>query len=94
MPMPRPARVNGATVLRHTKVEELVQTPDGTWDVITNKGTIHAEHVVNAGGPWWARECGRMVGIELPVLAMEHMYLPDRRDGGSGPHTTKPPARN
>ncbi|MEW4456916.1 FAD-dependent oxidoreductase [Roseibium algicola] len=68
------ARVNGATVLRHTKVEELVQTPDGTWDVITNKGTIHAEHVVNAGG-LWARECGRMVGIELPVLAMEHMYL-------------------
>ncbi|MES0812035.1 FAD-dependent oxidoreductase [Roseibium sp. SCPC15] len=68
------ARVNGATVYRHTKVEELVQTPDGTWDVITNKGTIHAEHVVNAGG-LWARECGRMVGIELPVLAMEHMYL-------------------
>jgi dimethylglycine dehydrogenase len=68
------ARVNGATVLRHTKVEELVQTADGTWDVITNKGTIRAEHVVNAGG-LWARECGRMVGIELPILAMEHMYL-------------------
>ncbi|PVB61833.1 FAD-dependent oxidoreductase [Labrenzia sp. 011] len=70
----RAARVNGATVYRHTKVEELVQTPDGTWDVITDKGTIRAEHVVNAGG-LWARECGRMVGIELPVLAMEHMYL-------------------
>ncbi|WP_415715416.1 GcvT family protein [Roseibium sp.] len=68
------ARVNGATVYRHTKVEELVQTPEGTWDVITNKGTIRAEHVVNAGG-LWARECGRMVGLELPVLAMEHMYL-------------------
>jgi len=68
------ARVNGATVYRHTKVEELVQTPDGTWDVITDKGTIRAEHVVNAGG-LWARECGRMVGIELPVLAMELMYL-------------------
>ena len=36
--------------------------------------TIHAEHVVNAGG-LWAREVGRMVGLELPVLAMEHMYL-------------------
>ena len=33
-----------------------------------------AEHVVNAGG-LWAREVGRMVGLELPVLAMEHMYL-------------------
>ncbi len=68
------ARINGATIYRHTKVEELVQTPDGEWDVITDKGTIRAEHVVNAGG-LWARECGRMVGIELPVLAMEHMYL-------------------
>ncbi|EEE46155.1 GcvT family protein [Roseibium alexandrii] len=68
------ARINGAEIYRHTKVEEMVQTPEGTWDVITDKGTIRAEHVVNAGG-LWARECGRMVGIELPVLAMEHMYL-------------------
>ena len=68
------ARLQGAEIYRHTKVEELIQTPDGTWDVVTNKGTIRAEHVVNAGG-LWARECGRMVGIELPVLAMEHMYL-------------------
>jgi dimethylglycine dehydrogenase len=30
--------------------------------------------VVNAAG-LWAREVGRMVGLELPVLAMEHMYL-------------------
>jgi dimethylglycine dehydrogenase len=42
--------------------------------VHTNKGDVRAEHVVNCGG-LWAREVGRMVGIELPVLAMEHMYL-------------------
>jgi dimethylglycine dehydrogenase len=35
---------------------------------------VHAEHVVNAGG-LWAREVGRMVGLELPILAMEHQYL-------------------
>ena len=35
---------------------------------------MKAEHVVNCGG-LWAREVGRMVGVELPVLAMEHMYL-------------------
>ena len=68
------ARIGGAEVYRHTKVEDLAQRADGTWDVITNQGTIHAEHVVNAGG-LWAREVGRMVGLELPVLAMEHMYL-------------------
>ncbi|NQV97771.1 MAG: GcvT family protein [Acidimicrobiaceae bacterium] len=68
------ARQAGAEVYRHTKVESLRQRKDGTWDVITDKGEIHTEHVVNAGG-LWAREVGRMVGIELPVLAMEHMYL-------------------
>ena len=26
-------------------------------------------------GGLWARECGRMVGLELPILAMEHQYI-------------------
>ncbi|MFM8988868.1 MAG: FAD-dependent oxidoreductase, partial [Alphaproteobacteria bacterium] len=68
------ARKLGANIERFTKVEELIQNPDGTWRVITNRGEIHAEHVVNAGG-LWAREVGHMVGREHPVLAMEHMYL-------------------
>jgi dimethylglycine dehydrogenase len=68
------ARKLGARVERFTKVEELIQQPDHSWRVITNKGEVHAEHVVNAGG-LWAREIGRMVGREHPVLAMEHMYL-------------------
>ncbi|MFA5775135.1 MAG: FAD-dependent oxidoreductase [Ilumatobacteraceae bacterium] len=68
------ARNRGAEIYRHTKVDDLRQRDDGTWDVITDKGEIHTEHVVNAGG-LWAREVGRMVGIELPVLAMEHMYM-------------------
>jgi dimethylglycine dehydrogenase len=68
------ARKLGAEVERFTKVEEIVRQPDGKWRVVTNKGDVIAEHVVNAGG-LWAREVGRMVGLELPVLAMEHMYL-------------------
>lgn len=68
------AKKGGADVYTHTRVLETNPRPDGTWDVVTDKGTIHAEHVVNAGG-LWARECGRMVGIELPILAMEHQYL-------------------
>ncbi|GJL83005.1 MAG: glycine cleavage system protein T [marine bacterium B5-7] len=68
------ARKNGATIKRHTRVTALTQRTDGSWNVITTNGDIHAEHVVNAGG-LWAREVGRMVGLELPVLAMEHMYL-------------------
>jgi dimethylglycine dehydrogenase len=68
------ARMQGAEVYRFTRVTDLKQRPDGTWDVITDKGNLHAEHVVNAGG-LWARECGRMVGLELPLLAMEHQYI-------------------
>ncbi|MEI2300617.1 GcvT family protein [Ensifer sp. MJa1] len=68
------AKKNGAEIYLHTKVEDLVQREDGSWRVITSQGEIVAEHVVNAAG-LWAREVGRMVGLELPVLAMEHMYL-------------------
>ncbi len=68
------ARIQGAEIYLRNRVTELVQRQDGTWDVVTEQGTIHTEHVVNAGG-LWAREVGRMVGLELPVLAMEHMYL-------------------
>ncbi len=68
------ARKLGADIVLRNRVSELTQTPDGTWNVVTEKGTIKAEHVVNAGG-LWAREVGRMAGLELPLLAMEHMYL-------------------
>jgi dimethylglycine dehydrogenase len=68
------ARTLGAAVERHTRVLSLSPRRDGTWDVVTDKGIVHAEHVVNCAG-LWAREVGHMVGIELPVLAMEHHYL-------------------
>lgn len=68
------AKAQGAEIELRNPVIELSQEPDGTWNVVTKNGTIKAEHVVNAGG-LWAREVGRMVGLELPVLAMEHMYL-------------------
>ena len=68
------AQKKGAVIHQQTRVTDLQQNQDGSWCVITEQGEIHTEHVVNAGG-LWAREVGRMVGLELPVLAMEHMYL-------------------
>ncbi|MDX8515334.1 GcvT family protein [Mesorhizobium captivum] len=68
------ARKLGAEIVLRNRVVDLTQEADGTWNVVTEQGTVHAEHVVNCGG-LWAREIGRMVGVELPVLAMEHMYL-------------------
>src|SRR5580704_7185166 len=68
------ARALGASVERFTRVTSLTQRRDHSWEVGTDKGVVHAEHVVNCAG-LWAREVGHMVGIELPVLAMEHHYL-------------------
>ena len=68
------ARVHGAEFYTHTPVIETNQRPDGSWDVVTEKGNIHAEHIVNAGG-LWARELGRMANIHLPIVPMEHHYL-------------------
>jgi dimethylglycine dehydrogenase len=68
------ARALGAEIHRFTKVTALRQRPDHSWDVITDKGVIHAEHVVNAAG-LWAREVGKLAGVTLPVLAMEHVYI-------------------
>jgi dimethylglycine dehydrogenase len=68
------ARHYGASYHTHTAVLETRQRPDGSWDVVTDKGTINAEIVVNAGG-LWAREVGHLAGLELPVQPMEHHYL-------------------
>ena len=68
------AKKCGAEVILRNRVIELNQRGDGTWDVVTEQGTIHTEHVVNAAG-LWAKQCGLMVGVDLPVTPMEHHYL-------------------
>ncbi|WP_311032128.1 GcvT family protein [Mesorhizobium koreense] len=68
------AKLRGAEIIEHNRVLELKHRPDGHWDVVTEKGTVVAEHVVNAGG-LWAKQVGRMAGLDLPVSPMEHHYL-------------------
>jgi dimethylglycine dehydrogenase len=68
------ARQRGADIVEHNRVLELNRRPDGHWDVVTEGGTIVAEHVVNAAG-LWAKQVGRMVGLELPVSPLAHHYL-------------------
>ena len=67
------AKKRGATVIEHNRVLELNQVAEG-WQVVTEKGTITCEHVVNAAG-LWAKQVGRMAGIELPVSPLKHHYL-------------------
>ncbi len=64
----------GADVILRNQVLELTSRTDGGWDVLTEQGPVTAEHVVNAGG-LWARRVGRMAGVNLPVVPMQHHYL-------------------
>ena len=68
------ARMGGAEIETHCKVIETNPRADGSWDVVTDKGTVHAEHVVNAAG-LWAREVAAMAGVYLPLMPMAHQYL-------------------
>jgi dimethylglycine dehydrogenase len=69
----RGARSRGAEVLRHTAVTGIER--DGrAWRVRTSQGDIRAEIVVNAAGQW-ARSVGRLVGVDLPIVPLEHHYL-------------------
>jgi dimethylglycine dehydrogenase len=68
------AMKRGAEVILRNRVLALQPRPDGHWTVVTEQGTITAEHVVNAAG-LWARRVGRMVGLDLPVIPMQHHYL-------------------
>ncbi|MBT9470582.1 MAG: FAD-dependent oxidoreductase [Pseudomonadota bacterium] len=68
------ARANGATIYRHTTVTGITQTPTGEWCVSTDQGDITCEHVVSATGSF-ARRTGAMVGLDIPVMPVEHQYL-------------------
>lgn len=64
----------GGEVILRNQVIDLNYRKEGAWDVVTEQGTIIAEHVINAGG-LWARKVGMMAGVNLPVTPMEHHYL-------------------
>ncbi|MCP8940204.1 FAD-dependent oxidoreductase [Alsobacter sp. SYSU M60028] len=68
------ARRRGAQILRHTAVLAIARTPSGEWLVTTDKGEIACEHVVCATGNF-ARRTGAMLGLDIPVIPVEHQYI-------------------
>lgn len=70
----RGARNGGGEINRGTVVTAIERTPDGNWKVVTDKGDILCEHVVSATGNF-ARRTGRMVGINVPVIPVQHQYI-------------------
>ena len=68
------ARQGGAEIYRFNRVTDLSRTKGGEWVVHTEKGDITCEIVVNAAG-LWADRVSAMVGIYLPIIAMEHHHI-------------------
>ena len=67
------ARNRGAEIYRNTTVVVIKETKSG-WVVETDKGTIECEHVVSCSGNF-ARQTGEMVGLDIPVIPVEHQYI-------------------
>src|SRR5579863_4406256 len=70
----RGARNGGAEINRNTTVTAIERLPSGEWKVVTDKGEILCEHVVSASGNF-ARTTGRMVGLNVPVIPVQHQYI-------------------
>ena len=68
------ARLAGAEIVTQNRVLETNPRADGGWEVVTEKGTVNCEHLVNAAG-LWAREVAAMAGVYLPLVPMAHQYL-------------------
>ncbi len=67
------ARNRGAEIYRNTTVLAMKQNKDG-WVVETDKGSIECEHVISCSGNF-ARQTGKMVGLDIPVIPVEHQYI-------------------
>ena len=68
------ARLHGAEIHRYTTVLGIRALPSGQWFVETDKGGITSDHVVSATGNF-ARATGAMVGLDVPVIPVEHQYI-------------------
>jgi dimethylglycine dehydrogenase len=74
MALRKGARSRGAEIYEQTEVTAVSRTRSGEWLLNTNKGDIVAEHVVCATGNY-ARQVGRMFGLNVPAIPVEHQYI-------------------
>ncbi len=74
------ARRRGAEICEETRVTSIEVVDGEVRRVITDKGPIDTELVVNAGG-MFAPEIGRLVGVVVPIIPMAHEYLITKPSG-------------
>ena len=67
------ARNKGAQILINTEVLK-IKNKDNLWYVETNNGDFESEHIISCTGNF-ARETGKMVGLDIPVIPVEHQFI-------------------
>ncbi len=68
------ARMHGARIVEGVTVIGMTQANSRVTGVITDRGAIQTDVVVNAAG-LWGRDVGAMAGVTVPLQAAEHYYL-------------------
>src|SRR4029077_2962431 len=68
------ARRGGAEIHQQTRVTAIPVEHGRVTGVVTDKGEIGADVVVNAGG-MFAKEIGAIAGVTVPIFPMAHEYL-------------------
>ncbi|MBW7998537.1 MAG: FAD-binding oxidoreductase, partial [Candidatus Glassbacteria bacterium] len=88
MALAKGARKGGARIIEDTRVTAIHTRQEGrhrtVTGVATDDGDIRAEIVVNCAG-MWAREVGRMCGVNVPLHACEHFYVVTELMNGLSP---------
>ena len=74
MALRKGARAKGAEIYEHAEVTSVARTGSGEWKLTTTRGEITCEHVVCATGNY-ARQTGRMFGLDVPAIPVEHQYI-------------------
>ena len=74
------ARRRGAEICEETRVTGVEVTDGQVRRVLTDRGEISTELVVNAAG-MFAPEIGRMAGVNVPLIPFAHEYLITRPSG-------------
>ncbi|HCX86682.1 MAG TPA: FAD-dependent oxidoreductase [Gammaproteobacteria bacterium] len=70
----RGARDKGVRIFEGTRVESFEKREGRISAVVTHRGRIACETVVNCAG-MWGRELGQMAGVSVPLHAAEHFYV-------------------
>ena len=74
MALAQGARNLGAEINQQTNVSGIERNSSREWVIKTNRGDITCEHVISCTGNY-AITTAKMVGLEIPVIPVEHQYI-------------------